>query len=46
MKKRLAAVALLLSMIFLLEGCQKNYYTGAGKGSNCGCPSKKGMVGY
>lgn len=31
---------------FVIAGCQKNYYSGTGKGSNCGCPSKKGMVGY
>jgi hypothetical protein len=27
-------------------GCQKNYYTSKSKGSDCGCPNKKGMVGY
>ncbi len=42
MKNRLAAVALLLTMLFVFEGCQKNYYTGSSKKSNCGCPSQKG----
>lgn len=44
--KRLYVVALLLTVFFALGGCQKNFYSGSGKGSNCGCPSKKGMVGY
>ncbi len=39
-------MALFLTMVLLAAGCQKNYYSGTGKGSNCGCPSKKGMVGY
>jgi predicted small secreted protein len=43
--KRLIYMALFLTAI-TLAGCQKNYYSGTGKGSNCGCPSKKGMVGY
>ena len=41
---------ILLLLLFLgtivAFGCNKNYYSGTGKGSNCGCPSKKGMVGY
>lgn len=39
-------IALFFASALLLAGCQKNYYSGSGKGSNCGCPSKKGMVGY
>jgi type III secretory pathway lipoprotein EscJ len=39
-------VAALLVIIFL-AACNKNYYSGSGKGGkNCGCPSQKGMSGY
>jgi len=38
--------ALFLVVLIIGTGCQRNYYSGSGKGSNCGCPSKKGMVGY
>ena len=46
--KKLNKIALLLFLvgIMILAGCNKNYYSGAGKGSNCGCPSHKGMSGY
>ena len=37
---------LLLSGVMLLSACNRNYYSGTGKGSNCGCPSHKGMSGY
>ncbi|MFI5186963.1 MAG: hypothetical protein ACHQF0_09575 [Chitinophagales bacterium] len=37
---------LLILGIIVASGCNKNYYSGTGKGSNCGCPSHKGMVGY
>ena len=30
----------------IMAGCQKNYYTSKSKNSDCGCPNKKGMVGY
>jgi predicted small secreted protein len=43
--KKLIYMALFLTTI-IIAGCQRNYYSGTGKGSNCGCPSKKGMVGY
>jgi hypothetical protein len=46
MVKKMTAVALFLTLIFAVSGCQKNFYSGSGKGSNCGCPAKKGMVGY
>ena len=46
MMKRNTYVALFLTLVILITGCQRNYYSGSGKGSNCGCPSKKGMVGY
>jgi hypothetical protein len=37
---------LMLLFVILATACNRNYYSGNGKGSNCGCPSKKGMVGY
>lgn len=37
---------LLLAGVLLLSACSRNYYSGSGKGSNCGCPSHKGMSGY
>jgi hypothetical protein len=46
MKNKATYFALLLSAVLFLGSCQRNYYSGSGKGSNCGCPSKKGMVGY
>jgi hypothetical protein len=46
MKISATFTALLISAVLLFSSCQRNYYSGSGKGSNCGCPSKKGMVGY
>jgi hypothetical protein len=40
------AVLLLLAGMVVVSSCSKNYYSGSGKGSNCGCPNTKGMVGY
>lgn len=37
---------LLLVISLLAISCQKNYYSGKAKNSDCGCPNKKGMVGY
>jgi len=40
---------ILLALFFMgiiATGCQKNYYTNKAKSSDCGCPNKKGMVGY
>lgn len=40
---------ILLALFFigvLAAGCNKNYYTSKAKGNDCGCPNKKGMVGY
>jgi len=37
---------LLLAGMVVVSACSKNYYSGTGKGSNCGCPSHKGMSGY
>jgi len=46
MIKKSTYMALLLTAVILITGCQRNYYSGGGKGSKCGCPSQKGMVGY
>jgi hypothetical protein len=41
------ALLLLLTGIVALTACNKNYYSGSGKGGkNCGCPGSKGMGGY
>jgi hypothetical protein len=44
-KNKFLVLLLLLGMIVAV-GCNRNYYSGTGKGSNCGCPSHKGMTGY
>ncbi len=35
-------------LVVLIAGtsCNKNYYSGSGRGSKCGCPSEKGMISY
>jgi hypothetical protein len=38
--------AVLLIVAVGAVGCNKNYYTSKAKGNDCGCPNKKGMVGY
>jgi hypothetical protein len=41
------AFLLLIAGMLVMAGCNKNYYSGTGKGGkNCGCPSHKGMSGY
>ena len=41
------ALLLLVAGMLVMAGCNKNYYSGSGKGGkNCGCPSTKGMSGY
>jgi hypothetical protein len=41
------ALLILVAGIVLVTGCNKNYYSGSGKGGkNCGCPSHKRMSGY
>ena len=40
------ALLLLLTGAVIFSACNKNYYSGTGKGSNCGCPSHKGMSGF
>jgi predicted small secreted protein len=42
MKKLIYMALFLTAIAFSVAGCQKNYYSGTGKGSNCGCPSVKG----
>ncbi len=47
--KRLNKILLFffLAGMLVIAGCNRNYYSGAGKGGgNCGCPSHKGMSGY
>jgi len=40
---KIALILLVVGMIFV-TGCNKNYYSGSGKGGrNCGCPSTKWM---
>jgi hypothetical protein len=42
-----AALLLIVSSLLVLTSCNKNYYSGSGKGGKgCGCPSHKGMSGY
>jgi len=41
------ALFLLVAGMVVVSSCNKNYYSGSGKGGkNCGCPSHKGMSGY
>jgi len=41
------AILLLLAGMVLGTSCNKNYYSGSGKGGRgCGCPATKGMSGY
>jgi hypothetical protein len=41
------ALLLLLGGMIFVSACNKNYYSGTGKGGGgCGCPSHKGMSGY
>jgi predicted small secreted protein len=45
--KTISKLAAFLLLIVFLASCNKNYYSGAGKGGKgCGCPSQKGMSGY
>jgi predicted small secreted protein len=38
------ALLLLLAGMIVVSACNKNYYSGTGKGGkNCGCPSQKGF---
>jgi len=45
--KSFKLIALLLMLAVFVTSCNRNYYSGAGKGGkNCGCPNTKGMTGY
>jgi hypothetical protein len=46
MKRFLQTALALFILAFTIAGCQKNYYSGKAKNNDCGCPNKKGMVGY
>jgi predicted small secreted protein len=38
------ALLLLLAGMIVVSACNKNYYSGTGKGGkNCGCPGQKGF---
>jgi hypothetical protein len=37
--KKVFYVALFLTILGI-TGCSRNYYSGSGKGSSCGCPGK------
>jgi hypothetical protein len=44
---RVNKIVLALFFISIMAaGCQKNFYTSKAKNNDCGCPNKKGMVGY
>jgi len=38
MKQRNLYMALFLTLAIIATSCQRNYYSGTGKGSKCGCP--------
>ncbi|MGQ0737562.1 MAG: hypothetical protein ACT4OJ_00735 [Bacteroidota bacterium] len=41
------ALLILLAAAFFFTSCNKNYYSGSGKGGkNCGCPAQKGTGGW
>jgi hypothetical protein len=43
-KIRIIAMLTVLAGMMMLSGCNKNYYSGTGKGGkNCGCPATKGL---
>lgn len=45
--KIISKITLAVMVMVFLAACNKNYYSGSGKGGkNCGCPSTKGMGGY
>lgn len=46
MAKKLKMVWVWVLATFLIVSCQRNYYTSKARNNDCGCPSKKGMVGY
>lgn len=46
MRAKNKILMLLLLTGLLAASCSKNYYSSKAKSSDCGCPAKKGMVGY
>lgn len=46
MWKKNKIVLVLFLVAILAASCQRNYYSAKAKSSGCGCPNKKGMVGY
>lgn len=46
MIKKYKIVLVLFFVAMAAASCQKNYYSGKAKSGDCGCPNKKGMVGY
>ncbi|HLF47566.1 MAG TPA: hypothetical protein VI548_14140 [Chitinophagaceae bacterium] len=46
MLKKYKILFILFFVSMVAVSCQKNYYSGKAKSSDCGCPAKKGMVGY
>lgn len=44
LNKKLIALFVIVSVAAM--SCQRNYYTSKAKNNDCGCPNKKGMVGY
>ncbi|HEX2536377.1 MAG TPA: hypothetical protein VHK69_21695 [Chitinophagaceae bacterium] len=41
MRTKTMFYTLLLIAVVTATGCAKNYYSGTGKGSKCGCPSTR-----
>lgn len=46
MIKKYKIILVLFFVAIAAMSCQKNYYSGKAKSSDCGCPNKKGMSGY
>ena len=42
-QKNKIGLLLLLLVIMLSTACNKNFYTTKAKGTDCGCPNKKGL---
>ena len=43
-KFQILTVIIALGGMLMLAGCNRNYYSGTGKGGkNCGCPTTKGL---
>jgi hypothetical protein len=46
MLKKSKFLFILFFIAMFAVSCQKNFYNGKAKSKDCGCPNKKGMVGY